>query len=77
MLGIDTDEDEVAVSVFELILTILKCEDFCWTDETEGGGYERDDKPRCFEIRGGRVPAGRDVGVERHICEGLLLFEAQ
>jgi hypothetical protein len=77
VLSIDTDEDDVAVSVFELIVTVLKCEDFCLAEETEGGGYEHNDKSRCFEIRGGRVLAGLDVDVERHTWGELLFSEAQ
>jgi hypothetical protein len=74
LFGIDTNENDVTVSVFELIVTVLKCEDFCRADETEGGGKEHDDQPRCFEIWCGRLFALLDVGAERDICEDVLVI---
>lgn len=45
MLGIDADENDLTISVFKLIKTVLESEDFGRTDEAKSCGYEEHDKP--------------------------------
>jgi hypothetical protein len=51
VLSVNRNEDNAAIAIFELVKTVLKCENFCRAHEAEGSRYEHDDEPWCVWAR--------------------------